>query len=53
MSRAFSPSRYVISTRRKAKRELLLLPAMNDTIGQLDQPEFCTNFQRDILPRHI
>ena len=33
MSRAFSPSRYVISTRRKAKREVLLLPAMSDTIG--------------------
>jgi hypothetical protein len=47
MSPAFSPTRYVISTRRKAKRELLLLPAMNDTIGQLDQPEFCTTFQRD------
>jgi hypothetical protein len=41
MSPAFSPTRYVISTRRKAKRELLLLPAMNDTIGQLDQPECC------------
>jgi hypothetical protein len=50
---AFSPTRYVISTRRKAKRELLLLPAMNGTIGQLDQPEFCTTFQRDILPRHF
>ena len=53
MSPAFSPTRYVISTRRKAKRELLLLPAMNDTIGQLDQPEFWTTFQRDILPRHF
>jgi hypothetical protein len=53
MSPAFSPTPYVISTRRKAKRELLLLPAMNDTIGQLDQPEFCTTFQRDILPRHF
>jgi hypothetical protein len=28
MSPAFSPTRYVISTRRKAKRELLLLPAI-------------------------
>ena len=36
---AFSPTRYVISTRRKAKRERLLLPAMDDTIDQLDQPE--------------
>lgn len=45
MSPAFSPTRYVISTRRKAKRELLLLPGMNDTIGQLDQPEFCTTFK--------
>ena len=45
MSLAFSPTRYVISTRRKAKRELLLLPAMNDTIGQLDQPEFCPTFK--------
>jgi hypothetical protein len=44
MSLAFSPTPYVISTRRKAKRELLLLPAMNDTIGQLDQPEFCPTF---------
>ena len=41
MSPDFSPTRYVISTRRKAKRELLLLPAMNGTIGQLDQPELC------------
>ena len=46
MSPAFSPTRYVISTRRKAKRELLLLPAMNDTIGQLDQPEFCQTFSK-------
>jgi hypothetical protein len=53
MSPAFSPTRYVISTRRKAKRELLLLPAMNDTIGQLDQPEFCPTFQRDNLHRHF
>jgi hypothetical protein len=53
MSPAFSPTRYVISTRGKAKRELLLLPAMNDTIGQLDQREFCTTFQWDILPRHF
>jgi hypothetical protein len=47
MSPAFSPTRYVISTRRKAKRELLLLPAMNETIGQLDQPECCPTFQRE------
>jgi hypothetical protein len=47
MSLAFSPTRYVISIRRKAKRERLLLPAMDDTIGQLDQPEFCPTFQRD------
>ena len=47
MSPAFSPTRYVISTRRKAKRELLLLPAMNETIGQLDQPECCLTFQRE------
>jgi hypothetical protein len=47
MSLAFSPTRYVISIRRKAKRERLLLPAMDDTIGQLDQPEFCQTFQRD------
>ena len=53
MSPAFSPTRYVISTRRKAKRELLLLPAMNDTIGQLDQPECCPTFQRDNLHRHF
>jgi hypothetical protein len=53
MSLAFSPTRYVISTRRKAKRELLLLPAMNDTIGQRDQPEFCPTFQRDNLHRHF
>jgi hypothetical protein len=51
MSPAFSPTRYVISTRRKAKRELLLLPAMNDTIGQLDQPEFRPTFQRDLHRR--
>jgi len=57
MSPAFSPTRYVISTRRKAKRELLLLPAMNDTIGQLDQPEFCTTFKgvfcHDISEGHV
>ena len=47
MSPAFSPTRYVISTRRKVKRELLLLPAMNETIGQLDQPECCPTFQRE------
>jgi len=47
MSPAFSPTRYVISTRRKAKRELLLLPAMNETIGQLDEGECCPTFQRE------
>ena len=49
MSPAFSPTRYVISTRRKAKRELLLLPAMNDTIGQLDQPGILSDLFKGII----
>jgi hypothetical protein len=52
MSLAFSPTRYVISIRRKAKRERLLLPAMDDTIGQLDHRNSVRPFKGIIFHRH-